>query len=232
MAILTSIHAKDDPFNVWMKTAAPVAVLILVPLLILLQQFKTSLHEQGSSTPPAELVADEEATDPGVGGLVLRAKYMVKFVYLAMSLEDSTGKAAARPFGDPEHPDKMAGKPHISRDDANRAVKDLTDYAVSRTDRFRGAIGAGERVGPQAAHDRLEALKGEVTPDGALAADIGWLSPWYAKVARGNLTPLPDEVQRTIMARHGWFGKLAVSHQRGAGDSVRWEVVSGALPVA
>jgi membrane protease YdiL (CAAX protease family) len=231
MAILTSIHAKDDPFNVWMKAAAPIAVLVLLPLVILLQQFNTSLHSEGSSTPPPELVVKEDAGDPGIGRLVVEAKAIVKFVYLELSEADSSGRAAQRPFGDPEHPEKMAGQAHMSRDDANKAIKELSEYAVSRTDRFRLAIVAGELLGPQVAHDRLEALKDEVEPGGPLALDIGWLSPWYAKAVKGNLTPLPDDVQQSLESRHGWFGKLAVSHQRGAGDPIRWEVVSGATSV-
>ena len=232
MAILTSIHAKDDPLNIWMKVAAPIAVLILLPLVILLQQFNTSLHSEGSSTPPPELVAKEDADDPGIGRLVVESKAIVKFVYLHLAAADSSGRAAQRPFGDPEHPEKMAGQPHMSRDNANKAIKELSEYAVSRTDRFRLAIVAGELLGPQVAHDRLETLKSEVEPGGPLSLDIGWLSPWYAKAAKGNLTPLPDEVQQSLESRHGWFGKLAVSHQRGAGDPIRWEVVSGAPAVS
>jgi membrane protease YdiL (CAAX protease family) len=231
MAVLTSVFKKDDPFNIWMKAAAPIAALVLIPLVILLQQFNTSLRGETVSEPTPEMRGNEDAGDPGVGRLVVESKAIVKFVYLTLSLEDPSGRATQRPFGDPEHPDKTARSPHISRDQADKSLKELGEYAVSRTDRFRTAIVAGELLGPQAAHDKLETLRAEVDTNGALAADIGWLSPWYAKAAKGNLTPLPDDVQRTLTDRHGWFGKLAISHQRGAGDPLRWEVVSGAAGV-
>jgi membrane protease YdiL (CAAX protease family) len=228
MAILTSVFRKDDPFNVWMKAAAPVAILILVPLVILLQQFNTSLRGESTAEPSAEMKADENAGDPGVGRLVVQSKAIVKFVYRSLSKADPSGKATQRPFGDTEHPEKATRSPRISRDRANKALNELGEYAVSRTDRFRVAIVAGELLGPQAAHERLETLRAEVDAGGALAADIGWLSPWYAKAAKGNLTPLPDDVQHALTGRHGWFAKLALSHQRGPGDPLRWEVVSGA----
>jgi membrane protease YdiL (CAAX protease family) len=228
MAVFTSIFRKDDPFNIWMKTAAPIAVLVIVPLIILLQQFKSSLYGETSSEPSAELKAVEDADDSGVGGLVVESKAIVKFVYYKMVDDDPTGAAAQRPFGDPEHPERMEHKAHLARDEANKMLRELSRHAVSRTDRFRMAIVAGELLGPGTAHERLEALGREAEPGGALALDIGWLSPWYQKAAQGDLTPLPDQVQRSIMDRHGWFGKLAVSHQRAAGDPLRWEVVSGA----
>jgi membrane protease YdiL (CAAX protease family) len=225
MAVLSSVFNKDDPFNVWAKTAAPLAVLIVFPLVIFFQQFNNALRGESISEPTAAMIANEDAEDPGLGRLVIESKAIVKFTYFYLAEEDSSGKAAQRPFGDPDQPDS---RPHMPRKEADKALSDLSKFAVSRTDRFRVAIVAGELLGPAEAHDRLEKLKNEAEPGGPLAADIGWLSPWYAGVAKGNLTPLPPDVQESLTERHGWFARLAISHQRPGGDPLRWEVVSGA----
>jgi membrane protease YdiL (CAAX protease family) len=225
MAFFTSVFKKDEPLNIWMKTAAPIAAVILWILLVGMQQFTTSLGEESTTAPSKERIASEEADDPGVSPLAVESKVIVKITYYSLAQRDPNGKGTRRPFGELNGPTQYA---HLSHDQAVKKMAEVDKLAVSRTDRFRAAIVAGELLGPQETHDRLEALRPEVDPGGDLSKDIGWLSNWYAAAAKGKLNPLPQDVQEAMISRHGWFAKLAISHQQAAGDPMRWDVVSGA----
>src|SRR4051812_39560397 len=118
MSVFPSIYDRDDPFNVWMRFAAPISILIVVPLVILLQQFNVSLHSATTSDPMADIAASEEAHEPGVGELVLSAKSVVKRVYADLAEQDPSGHAPARPFGDPDNPGVESGFATLDADSA------------------------------------------------------------------------------------------------------------------
>jgi membrane protease YdiL (CAAX protease family) len=223
---LPSVHDPHDQGNLWLLRAAPVAVLILLPLVVFLQQFSTSLRGQTLAKPLSEMTASEEAPDPGLAGLTIESKFIVKGVYQALLEFDPSGIAARRPYAAGEFWEDLTGEDDepATREGLMGAVD---EGAVSRVERFRAAIVAGELLGPAAAHERLEALKGEVDPGGALASEIGWLSPWYRRSALRDPEALPMDLETSLRARHGWFAELALSHQRHSSDPQRWAVVSG-----
>ncbi|HYE63811.1 MAG TPA: CPBP family glutamic-type intramembrane protease [Phycisphaerales bacterium] len=227
MSLFPSAYKEDDPFNVWMKRAAPIAVLVLLPLVILLQQLTSSFHSQTTNAPMAEVVRSEDVPDPGVADLTVTSKMLVKQVFHVLHRNDPSGKSSRQPWGDIEHPDRWDGIA-VPREVAREAITDIDRLAVSRTDRFRAAIVAGELLGPAETAQRLQKLSEEASPGGDLARDIGWLKPWYENAAKGRLEPLPAEVQESLRSRHEWFADLALSHQQPAGEPLRWATMTGA----
>jgi|GEM_PF-1503444 membrane protease YdiL (CAAX protease family) len=227
MSVIPPVFKDEDPFNVWMKRAAPIAVLILLPLVVLLQQFSASLRTRTIDKPPIEVVRREDVPAPGISDLAIESKFLIKQVFHVLQEQDPSGNSARRPWDITEHPEQ-AEDAFYSRSAAEEAIAEIDKLAVSRTDRFRAAIVAGELLGPAEAATRLAALSEEVNPDGDLAKDIGWLRPWYEAAAEGKLDPLPQDVQDSLRARHAWFADLALSHQKPAHDPLRWSTVSGA----
>jgi membrane protease YdiL (CAAX protease family) len=224
MSLFPSIFRQDDPFNQWMRRVAPIAVLILLPVVVMVQQFSVSLLGQSSETAPPELVRDEDADPPGVQELAVYSKVIVKSIHDAIAQEDPSGRSSPRPFGDPQ---SDGGNTLLPREAAAEAMKTLDEIAASRTDRFRTAIVAGELMGPRETVTRLQRLQHEVSPEGDLAKDIFWIMPWYMKAAEGRIDRLPEGVQESIRARHGWFGELALTHQQPSSDPLRQWVIGG-----
>lgn len=95
--------------------------------------------------------------------------------------------------------------------------------AASRTDRFRAALVAGELVGKDAAVKRLRDLKGELAEGSELRTDIDWALRLYRK-GRGDL---PGEAVDAMVARHGWFGTLALGFGAASNDPYRTQSVRG-----
>jgi membrane protease YdiL (CAAX protease family) len=226
MGMFPSVFREDDPFNAWMKRAAPIAVAILLPVVIVLQQFSMSLRSHTTDKPPAELVRSEEAPAPGVAALTVESKALLKQVFDFLETNDPSGKSSRQAWGNVQDPERWDGIV-LPQETIKEAIADVDVLAVTRTERFRAAIVAGELLGPGETAQRLRRLSDEVTPSGDLAKDIGWLRAWYEDAAQGKLDPLPGEVQESLRSRHGWFADLAFSHQLPAGDPLRWETMKG-----
>jgi membrane protease YdiL (CAAX protease family) len=227
---LPSVYNQRDEGNLWLLRAGPVAVLILLPLVIFFQQFTTSLRGQTLTKPLSVMAASEEVRDPGVGELTIESKFIVKSVYQAMMEFDPSGAAARRPYDQEQFWSET-----VDEEDEPTTPTGLMEVidgvAISRVDRFRAAIVAGELLGPKAAHERLEALKVEAEPGGSLASEIGWLSPWYEHASAHEPDVLAADFEAALLSRHGWFAELAIAHQRHSSDPTRWGVVTGAESV-
>src|SRR6185295_7876270 len=102
-------------------------------------------------------------------------------------------------------------------------LKELDEAAITRTERLRIAIVAGELLGRDEATARLAILQKELTPDGNLARDAAWL----AKLYTDGPASIPAEASDALVQRHGWFGRLALSFQLDGGADSRSEVTSG-----
>ncbi len=192
---------KDEPWRPppWFALAA---AALLVPLVYYIQQFTLNLRGMTYATVPREVAAREEPVDPGIAELTLSAKMMVKVAHLSHGSDE--GEADEESSLKPDSLDKIA---------------------VTRVDRLRVAIAAGEVEGSKAATTRLDALAKEAEPGGDLASEITWLRKLYTD-GPDSLTP---EARQSLIDRHGWFGELAVSYGRGMVDANRRRLVGGAL---
>lgn len=128
--------------------------LVLLAMVILMQQTLVGLHRGTLTKPTAWAIASEKLTPPGIDGLTLLAKQIVKA--------------------------KAAG---VIRDKAILEIEqiDLDQAAVSRTERLRVAIVCGELLGKERAEERLKQLSEEFGPDSGLAEDVRSLRAIYQK---------------------------------------------------
>jgi len=205
MSVLPSIHEPDDPGHIGFRRVAPWAAVILVGLVVFAQQFSLGLFNSTLDEAPAEVKADEEPYDPAIGGLVLSSKELVKVLFQS-EREDY----------------------ELDEDEVDDAVASLEQMAVSRVDRLRVAIVMGEVVGAEAALERLNLLKSEVTEGGGLANEVYWLRQLYTAAQAEVPANIPRDVEDALIDRHGWFGRLAVTFGKPPSNIERWGVVGGA----
>jgi hypothetical protein len=71
-----------DPGSRPWELGAVIAVAILVPLVILFQQFTRGLHETGLQNIPAHVAEDETIYPPGCDPLTIQSKCFVKLTAL------------------------------------------------------------------------------------------------------------------------------------------------------
>lgn len=196
----------------------PLAVPGLIALVIFFQLFLSGLHNQTFSKAPAHLIASEEVRDLGVGELAVVSKLLIKGLHFADTLPDGP------------RPPPAKGEATIRADldeDETEMMAFLDKAAVSRTDRLRVALVAGEVEGAQAAIERLAALGREVDSEGDLAKDIFWLRLHYASAFNGVPNPIPAESAAALIGRHGWFAELALSYGKSGKAAPRARVVGG-----
>ncbi len=189
--------ADDERRRQWAWIAA---ALVLVPSVVFLQQFGRGLRETTLERAPPERLASERLLDPGVSELAVTSKFAAKIAYYQ------------RTEGDTDEPF-----------DAEEAMAGIDSMAVSRPDRLRAAIVAGDLLGTDAAKQRITALAGEAEPDGDLARELHWLTVLYAD----GRAAVPIEAQESIVDRHGWFGRLALSHDMPDSDPYRRKLLGG-----
>jgi membrane protease YdiL (CAAX protease family) len=171
------------------------AAILIVPAVVFLQQYTLSLESVTLEHAPRERTEAEEPEDPGIRHFTIESKILVQ----------SAGPLAA----------------DDDRAERTKSLKELEDYAISRADRLRLAIVAGELLGPAAATDRLTELKSEAAPGGDLAHEIDWLLKLYEP----NAPPVPADVRAALLDRHGWFGALALAYGKPQWDSTRRAVM-------
>ncbi len=96
--------------------------------------------------------------------------------------------------------------------------------AKSPADRLRAAIVAGELKGSEAALERLESQNGQELPE-ELRTDARILETVYTDGPEA----LDAGARERLRERHGWFGRLALVHGAGKGDSQRAAVTRPAV---
>src|SRR5213075_2056680 len=107
----------------WQRNAWLFAAVLLVPLVYYLQQFTPDLRGQTLETVPRQIAERETPDDPGISGLTIASKAMVKLWRYTKRMDEED-----RPS--PKHLDQIA---------------------LTRVDRLRIAIVAGEVEGAPAA---------------------------------------------------------------------------------
>jgi membrane protease YdiL (CAAX protease family) len=179
----------------WHKWAWLGAAALLIPLIYYIQHFTLDLRGQTLETVPRQVVERETPDEPGISHLTLESKVMVRLSRYAREMEEED-----RP--DPAH---------------------LDPIALSRVDRLRVAIVAGELKGPKEALQRIEALQKEATPDGEMAHELEWVRRAYVD----GPDSLPEEARQSLVDRHGWFGELLLVRGHPNGEPARRSVVGG-----
>lgn len=186
---------KEHDFNAWMSRLAPVLTVLLLALVVVMQQFLRSITDPTLAEPPEAIKTSEEVGDPGIRGFVLDSKAAVKI---------------------------KAARYEISISWADM-VAEIEAGAASRTDRLRAAVVAGELIGKDAAIERINRLKAEITPGSDLATDAEWLVKLYTK----GRDSLPEAAVQSLVDRHGWFGDLAAAFDQPPGEKHRARSTSG-----
>jgi membrane protease YdiL (CAAX protease family) len=163
--------------RLWLLAAA-----VLVPVAIFFQQFALDLRSQTLASAPRELVEREDVYEPGVAELTVSSKLAVKVQALV-----ERGRAES------ERP-----PPEV--------LQELEQIAITRAERMRLALVAGELLGREEALRRLNALEQELTPGGELLGEVAWFKQLYAD----KREEMPHEVRHALLERHGWFAELAL----------------------
>ncbi len=214
----------EDPGDRRWELGAAGAILLLLPLVIALQQYTLWLGGQTLDDAPQRVKVSEVVEDPGAAALTVRSKLAVKLDYLERSKQaeatHSRRSARRKPPPPPDVGEDAVPSPA-------EGLAGLDAIAWTRVDRLRVAMVAGELEGPKAALERLDKLGKEAEPGGDLSREIGWLRLLYQKGAAA----VPDDAAQSLAARHGWFGRLALSQGKHPSDPARWEVIAGGLSI-
>jgi membrane protease YdiL (CAAX protease family) len=107
------------------------------------------------------------------------------------------------------------------------SMQQLDSIAWSRTDRLRVAIVAADLLGPDEGLRRLAPLAAEAEPGGELSRDIGWITIACQKGADA----VDPAARESIIARHGWFGQVAMTLKQHASQPIRWDAISGGMQI-
>jgi membrane protease YdiL (CAAX protease family) len=124
------------------------------------------------------------------------------------------------------HHTLSALQPPGAESQAVALLPQVDDTAVTRDERIRAAIVAGEIGGPPAASQRLDRIPIEPSPEGD---DLHGLRAIYAA---GNADPLTPGERAALSDRHGWFGQLALSYGQSGDDPRRIAALRPAVRTA
>src|SRR5262249_43233093 len=119
----------------WQQWAWLAAAAMLIPLVYYIQQFSLNLRGLTFESVPREIAQRETPDDPGISEFTLKAKMLVKTARFAQDEGDEEGDSLT--------------------------LKALDEMALTRTDRLRAAIVAGEVKGVTTALERIEGLAKE-----------------------------------------------------------------------
>ncbi len=216
MSLLPSIHDREESFNAGAKWAAIVGTLILIPLIVFFQYFLGTMRGATLARPLDEITTSEVATDPGISDLLLTSKSVLKSTYFAVATLSSDISESGAPLGR-----------HADLEEVQATVAELDAMALTRVDRLRVAMVVGELQGPEAALERVQKIRREAEPGGALATEADWLEAFYAAASVGRTAPLDDAVASAMVARHGWFAGLAATLDDPAGSPERDRLLGG-----
>lgn len=211
--------------------------------------------------PPAVPHPSGRVPDPGSRKAALIA-WLVLVLVLPVVVAFQQMQANAVPEGDPtqiaepqgdqvEVSARLGARATYALEGAGASFQQQVDGAVDAADsplqRFRGAIAAGELIGPEEAVRRLERVVETLERErllhyppeepGAderatqLMADARTLLPYYQSVAAGgDAVDLSEETLGGLKDRHGFFGELVRIAPLPKGDPVRKDLLGGAIP--
>lgn len=199
MSIFPDATDRTDPINKVMGVTALALIAVVVPLVVLVQQTSRSLMERSSPDPVVEWVQDESASPEPAGEFTTRCQIVTKINY-ELRFVNAADRAT---LAEDEESRELV--------DPARAMKMIDSIAISRTDRLRAAIVAGELVGVEEANRRLAKLEEEVTPGSELLTDVQWIHEIYKSEQGGS--GVPRDAREWLVSRHGWFGEVALSHK-------------------
>ncbi len=111
---------------------------------------------------------------------------------------------------------------------AEELLEQLEAQAHTPTQRLGLIPLTAELAGPDAALDRLAALRG----DEALSAGIQVEIELLERIYRDPTAQLSGDQRATLLARHGWFAELALSRGKPADDPERRAVIGPAIRIA
>ncbi len=217
---LPSVHDKQDPANKMLAMVAIIVAPVLVLLVVFVQQFMLNLNSLTVDEAPRSVLESEMIDDPGIDHYTLEMKAALKEKYFLETLDE------------PPPPPRRGGrgKPVPEAEPDEQVIIDevpilefIDEISVTRTERLRGAIVAGDVAGKDAAIERLTALQKEAEPGGALAGHTHWLLKLY-KEGPGVLT---DEARQSLVDHHGWFGELALTFGTPPTSSARQDLLGG-----
>ncbi len=181
------------------------AGVLMLASVMFLQWFLRGQHEQGYDEAPTWVRQSEALEGARYGHLAMASKEMVK-------LREYARRERMKWDGSVEE----------------QVREELEPLAVTRTERVRLAIVAGEVLGKGEALRRLGEVGKELEAGSALAADVAWLTKLYEK----GTEALPGEAQESLLDRHEWFGQLALAFARPSDDRYRLEALSGGEAIA
>jgi len=173
-------------------------------LMLVLTACTVGVNQSELFVPPPEKAETVEITPPGMDEFSLAAKAIVKVAY----------------------------SPFIqSADERVQLLGNVEGSARHPVDKFRAAIVTWDLSGPADAEKALDRLSKKLSKDKKespqLVADIHLLRAVMAD-GPGSLSP---EEREGLTERHGWFGKLALSHGAKKSDPERAALIKGGAKI-
>jgi hypothetical protein len=241
--MLPNVYEEHEG-NPWIERLAPVGLIVAVVLVIFFQQFLRQEHGATLKTPLPEIRAYEVAREPVLSSLVVESKLLLKEREFARSLRD---KEYTR---DSEKQLAEIEKTAVSRVDRFR-------FAIVAWE-IKGAAGAVERLealekeadsgGPLATEitwmlnryrqvEKYEQYQAELAKweaDAKTARSKGKKpaeKPALIKGAPPAVEDYTSEFKTSLVARHGFFGELALVQGPGTDEGARHALLGGLINV-
>ncbi|MFZ4429603.1 MAG: hypothetical protein ACOYPS_04520, partial [Phycisphaerales bacterium] len=197
-----STSRRRDPGTPRSALVAWIATVVLVGTVVFLNQFAKPAPKPQVDPSAAEIKA------PGLlNSTAVISKMMVKLVHVLKTMEG--GKYAGQ----------LDGASLISR---------IDEQATSPVDRLRVAMAAGELGGREEALQRLKSLEQEQDIPAKVVADVATVRQ---VLEAERPAELPADLREGLIARHGWFAKLALSRGLDDASAERAPLVEGGLRV-
>lgn len=216
---LPTIYDSNDPRNRTLRVGALACAGLFIVAVVILQQHVRIMHEMTTSRATSDARHSEAVFHPNIGAMEIECKIAVKWA----ALERKYNGELVNPLSE------RTGAFELPMDGMTRETVDSIDaMAVSRTERLRAALVVAEFAGAGEAVRRLTALSEEAGADSAITAD----AQWFTLVYQGRHAEITPEAKGALVARHGWYARLAFTWGEADNSADRWPLVQGAEEVA
>ncbi len=243
MGFIPNVYEEHEA-NPWIEKLAPIAVVVGVALVIFFQQFVRMERGATLVTPLPEVQAYEVAREPTVGRLVVRSKVLLKKCYfLKMVQKKDAIDAALEDF-------QVMEKSAVSRVDRFRTAIVAAELSgakagVERLEKLEtevepnGDLAAEvfwllKRYRQVAKLDEFdEATKSfEASSKAAKSAKKSAPTmPQILKDGKPKVEVMGEEMRAALVARHGFFGKLALVQGPDSDGGERNKLLGGYLEI-